>query len=74
VVADAKEAARIFADDARGNGGGHFQRRGEAEAPVDVIANHLELRGGAASEGWRAARVHRARAGDDEIAFPQNDF
>src|SRR5688500_17295007 len=64
----------VFADDSRGDSGGHLQRRGQAEAPLDVVANHGELGGGAAAERRDSAGVHGASAGDYEAAFFEDDL
>ena len=74
MVAGPEEAAIMFADDACGDGGGHFERSGEAETPLEIVADHHELGGGAAAEGRHAGGIHRARAGDDEAAFAEDDF
>lgn len=73
-VADAKEAALFFTDDAGRYGSGHLERVGDAEAPVYVIADHLELGGGAAAQGRNTTGIHGACAGDDETAFFEDDF
>ena len=73
-ISRAQKSAFRFADDAGGDGGGHFQGSNEAETPFDVIANHRELSGGAAAERRDAAAIHRAGARDDQAVFLKDDF
>lgn len=73
-VANAQEAAFFFADDPSRDGGGHFQRSGDAESPIDIVTDHLELGSGAAAQRWNAAGIHRSSARYNQAALFEDDF
>lgn len=71
-VANTEETALFFADDASGNLGGHAQRRGETEAPFQIIFEHLDQ--GRAAAGHDGNAVVVFVLGDDEAFVVENDF